>query len=404
MIMRSWKIHVACLAIVCIVPGWVWAGDDDAQHARTIPLVNPGFEADRPLEGWSLHVHGAQPEIHHATASRHEGRQSLRIRASTPSDTALGQEVKLWPGRWYRLSGWVRTEQLDPQGAPTCGTFQIQGPGGNGIVAAGQNHPGTCDWIKETLCFTPPAGDGATRIAVFFVGYGKGTGTAWFDDLALEEIDGEVSTLTVTNQPIGSGTISPFQYGQFIEYLCGLTPSMFAEQVFDGSFEGVPPYRVEFRKETDRLEKPWYPDGAVHRGEFVLDSARPFNGKFAQRITQQPGDPCTLGVSQEGKHVKIGEPLRCALSLRAAELTSPVRVALWGQGKTYACTTFQPTSRWRRYEATLEPVGTDSAATLTISFRGPGTLWIDQVSLMSTDNIFGWRRDVAQALKELRPG
>jgi len=272
------------------------------------------------------------------------------------------------------------------------------------VVAAGKNHPGTIDWVKETIDFTPPAGDGTTRIAVFFVGFGKGTGTAWFDGLELREIDAEVSTLTVTDEPICGSTISPFQYGQFIEYLCGLTPSMFAEQVFDGSFEGVPPYRVEFRKETDRLEKPWYPSGAVHRGEFALDPALSFNGKVTQRITQKAGDPATLGVSQEGKHSRSGEPLRCSLYLRARGLQSPVQVILWGQGKTYATASFRPTGEWRRFEALLDPSGTDPAATLTISFRGPGTLWIDQVSLLSADNIFGWRRDVAEALKALKPG
>ena len=41
---------------------------------------------------------------------------------------------------------------------------------------------------------------------------------------------------------------------------------------------------------------------------------------------------------------------------------------------------------------------------LTISFRGPGTLWIDQVSLMPIKNVFGWRTDVAEALKALKPG
>jgi hypothetical protein len=31
-------------------------------------------------------------------------------------------------------------------------------------------------------------GDGLTRICVFFVGFGRGTGTAWFDDLKLVEV------------------------------------------------------------------------------------------------------------------------------------------------------------------------------------------------------------------------
>ena len=47
---------------------------------------------------------------------------------------------------------------------------------------------------------------------------------------------------------------------------------MFAEKVFDGSFEGVPEYKVAFRRETDRIEQPWCPDGAVHRGIRTLAS------------------------------------------------------------------------------------------------------------------------------------
>ncbi len=123
-------------------------------------------------------------------------------------------------------------------------------------------------------------------------------------------------TITITREPLAPGRISPFQYGQFIEYLCALTPSMFAEKIFDGGFEGVPGYKVAFRKETDRLERPWYPDGATHRGEFALDREQPGNGKLSERVGQKPGDPCVIGISQAGKFVKAGESIRCRLSLR----------------------------------------------------------------------------------------
>lgn len=216
--------------------------------------------------------------------------------------------------------------------------------------------------------------------------------------------DTAVPALIIRDEPLCRGAISRYQNGQFIEYLCGLTLSMHAEQVFDGSFEGVPEYRFKFRPATDRLEKPWYPDGAVHRGQFTLDPDRPFNGKLSQRISQKSGDSCTLGVSQEGKCVKAGQPLRCRLYLRASALESPVEMAIWGHGKTYAQATFRPSGQWQRFESVLTPSETDTAATLTISFRGPGTLWIDQVSLMPTDTVFGWRRDVAEALKALKPG
>ena len=91
---------------------------------------------------------------------------------------------------------------------------------------------------------------------------------------------------------------------------------MRAEQVFDASFEGVPPYGFAFRKETDRIEKPWYPDGAVHRGEYALDTDQPFNGRQSQRIKALPGDPCTLGISQAGKYVRRGVAMKCSLYLR----------------------------------------------------------------------------------------
>jgi len=369
----------------------------------TAQPVNGSFESSVVHDGWSRHVYGAEPKVTLDTAIHHDGRQSLRIDADAPSDTALGQEIQLKPNRRYRLHGWVRTENLDPHGAPVCGTFQIQHSGSHGIVVSGRNHPGTCGWTEEVLDFTPP-GDGKTRIAVFFVGFGKGTGTAWFDQVSLEEVNTQGTTLKVTRERLCRGSISPYQGGQFIEYLCGLTPSMFAEKVFDGSFEGVPPYRFVFRSQTDRLEQPWYPDGAVNRGEFALDRNHPFNGKVSQRIRQTSGDPCTLGISQGGKFVKAGEALRCVLHLRAEEVSHPVRVALWGRGQTYASAEFRPTQRWQRYETVLTPTATDNQVTLTISFRGPGSLWIDQVSVMPLKNVHGWRTDVAEALKALRPG
>lgn len=218
-----------------------------ASPGAPVPLRNAGFESAAQNEGWSIHVYGAQPQVSLDRIVFREGQQALRVSAETLSDTAFGQELRLQPGRWYRLAGWVRTENLDPHGAPVCGTFQIQSPGGHEVLATGRNHSGTNDWTRETICFTPP-GDGLTRIAIFFVGYGKGTGTAWFDGLTLEEINAAVSTLQITRTPLCPGTISPLQYGQFIEYLCGLTLSMSAEQIHDASFEGVPPYGFVFRK------------------------------------------------------------------------------------------------------------------------------------------------------------
>ena len=183
----------------------------------TTRLVN-GFQSNVAQEGWTLRVYGAQPKVTLDAAIRHDGHRSLRVAADAPSDAAFGQEIQLEPGRRYRLRGWVRTENLDPKGAPVCGTFQVQYPGGGGTVVTGRNHPGTCDWTQEILDFTPP-GDGSTRIAVFFIGYGRGTGTAWFDQVVLEEVINQGATLKVARERLCKGSISPYQCGQFIEYL-----------------------------------------------------------------------------------------------------------------------------------------------------------------------------------------
>jgi hypothetical protein len=193
----------------------------------------------------------------------------------------------------------VRTRGLDPRDASVFGTFQIQLPGGRGILAAGLNHGGDTDWTEVALGFQAPP-DGRTRIAVFFAGFGRGTGTAWFDDLKLEEVDLAQTPVKVTRDFLCPGEISPLQYGQFIEYLCDLVPGMWAEKLHDGSFEGLSPYKFSFLKETDFRAKPWCPCGAVNRAEHTLDGKNPVSGAVSQKIAVPACPPCTVGIAQEG--------------------------------------------------------------------------------------------------------
>jgi hypothetical protein len=65
---------------------------------------------------------------------------------------------------------------------------------------------------------------------------------------APEKVDIANAAIKVTREPLVDAQISPYQYGQFIEYLCDLVPSMWAEKLCDGSFEGLGKYRFAFRK------------------------------------------------------------------------------------------------------------------------------------------------------------
>jgi alpha-N-arabinofuranosidase len=372
-----------------------------AAGGRGDELQNPGFEEG--TKGWSIHVYGAESRVEADTEIRHGGKQSLRIQSSEPTDTALGQEVQLAGGEWYRFTGWVRTRGLDPHGSRTYGTFQIQLPGGHGVIASAANRRGDTEWTKLPICFQAPA-DGLARIAVFFVGFGKGTGTAWFDDLSLEKIDVSKAAIKVTSNRLTESEISPNQYGQFIEYLCDLVPSMWAEKLYDGSFEGLSPYKMAFRRETDFKEKPWYATDAVNRAEHTLDPKNPVSGKVSKRIRVPAGSPCAVGISQDGIAVEKGKSCRFMCYLRQEGVHTPVSVRLHREGRELAACEFKPGTEWKKYQAALTPSDTATDATLTISFRGPGTLWLDNASLMPEETVGGWRPDVVAALKALRPG
>src|SRR5262245_10388418 len=123
---------------------------------------------------------------------------------------------------------------------------------------------------------------------------------------------GHSPSIKITKENLCPGEISPFQYGQFVEYLCNLVPGMWAEKIYDGSFEGLSPYKVAFLKETDFREKPWYPSGAVNRGVFSLDSNNPVSGLVSKKVEVKENIPCKVGISQDGIAVESGKA--CKLS------------------------------------------------------------------------------------------
>ncbi|HZT42574.1 MAG TPA: alpha-L-arabinofuranosidase C-terminal domain-containing protein [Chthonomonadaceae bacterium] len=213
-----------------------------------------------------------------------------------------------------------------------------------------------------------------------------------------------MTSIRVTNEPLCSGEINPYQYGQFIEYLCNLVPGMWAEKLYDGSFEGLSPYNFVYLKETDFKEKPWYPSGATNRAEYTLDHDTKVSGEVSQKIATEGDSPCTVGISQDGIAVQKGTACAFSIYLRAEGRNAPVQVSVHHEGKVLATCAFQPTGDWQKYRAQLVPTDTDTNATLSISFRGPATLWLDNASLMPEDTVGGWRRDVVEALRALKPG
>ncbi len=391
----------AVLALVGVLFASSVLGEDPG--APSAGIRNADFEDAAALAGWERAVYGGPSTAELDTEVVRAGRHSLRVGAVEPSDTALGQEITLKPNQWFRLSGWIKTHDLRSQTATTYGSLQVQKPGGAGVIAASPSLAGSNEWTNSELYFKAPP-DGRVRVCLFFAGFGKGTGTVWFDDLRLDQVDVSTAPLKVTREPLVQGHIHPFQSGQFVEYLCDLVPSMWSEKLSDGSFEGSTPYIFVFLKEKDLKEQPWYPSGAMNRAQYSLDREQKVSGEVSKRIAVEPGAPCTVGLSQDGIYLDHESAVNFKAFFRAEGLHGPVRVKLHHEGKIFASGEFQPTSDWKKYSARLVPSERVLNATLSIEFPGPATLWMDNLSLTPEDSVGGWRRDVVEATRALKPG
>jgi len=222
--------------------------------------------------------------------------------------------------------------------------------------------------------------------------------------MAIQPVDPSKAPVVVTREFLAPGRINPFQYGQFIEYLCNLVPGMWSEQLYDGSFEGLSPYKFAYLKETDFREKPWYPSGATNRTAHERDKTTKVSGETSLKMTAQDPVPCTAGVAQDGIAVERGLACEFSCYLKQSGLNGRVRVSLHHEGAGLAAAEFTATHDWKKYRARLVPSASDSNATLTIEFRGPGALWLDNASLLPENAIGGWRADVVRAVRAMRPG
>ncbi len=180
------------LSFVLPFPAQLTASSPDS---TVVPLQNPGFET--PVAGaiaaqWSLMGEGpvSPAEARPDTAVKRTGSASFMIRQPFPGSVTLASApVRLIVGMLYRLSGWVRTDHAfaDVQGrypTPVAATMSMESfPFTNCAPAAGS----TSDWKRmEVLFFATRSQD---RVRLHFGFNGTAVGTAWFDDIRIEQVD-----------------------------------------------------------------------------------------------------------------------------------------------------------------------------------------------------------------------
>ena len=189
--------HFLVLTSSLAVAGWPCVTGAQNPPNVPIPVPNGSFETpalpDVVLQTpASWYVGGQGYRLSLDTLQPHDGRFSLRSERTdtTPHDRRAGRFgvgtqatlPSLSLGRSLRLTGWIRTENVDSGYAGLW--MRVDGP--SGFLAFDNMNQrgvrGTTPWTRHVIVL--PVDSAATRI-VFGILH-PGTGAAWFDSLTLE--------------------------------------------------------------------------------------------------------------------------------------------------------------------------------------------------------------------------
>ncbi|MCP5515967.1 MAG: alpha-N-arabinofuranosidase [Verrucomicrobiales bacterium] len=145
------------------------------------------------------------------------------IGSTTGADAAWTCTAPVEVGAWYRLSGWIRTQEVRGAVGALLNIQNMQAVRTPAVF-------GTRGWTKVSTVFR--AETPALEINCLFGGWGSSTGTAWYDDVALERLDAppdETSATVRVNVDGPSTPWNPMIFGGFLEH--------FGRQVYGGVFD-----------------------------------------------------------------------------------------------------------------------------------------------------------------------
>jgi alpha-N-arabinofuranosidase len=208
--------------------------------------------------------------------------------------------------------------------------------------------------------------------------------------------------VTVHAQPLNAGRIDPKVFGNFIELLDDVTPGMWAELLNDRSFEGIVPAAnwCYYDGSLDICDRSWDTNAT-----WSYSTENSFNGTRCAKITagSQPGS-----LTQSGLGVRKGMLYDFSAHLRASGEVKAIVLLKFllptGEWMTLASAELPPLSaQWQKYSVKMTSLGKTEQAVFELRVEGTGNLWADKLSLMPEDNLKGWRRDVVEAINEVKP-
>lgn len=217
--------RILVVMIVAVAMSRTTVAQDPGATANLLP--NPSFE-EKDADGvraWKSRAWQGEEDGHWEVASPgRTGNQCLSIQSDQGTDAAWSTTVPVEPNSFYRLSGWIKTDDL--KGAVGA-LLNIQ----NMQHVRTTRVKGTSDWTRVSSIFRTEA-ETELEINCLFGGWGKSTGQAWYDDVSLQpitDISEKTDAIVTIDTDAPSVARSPLLFGGFIEH--------FHRQIYGGLFE-----------------------------------------------------------------------------------------------------------------------------------------------------------------------
>lgn len=205
--MRNATRRLSMLLVFCLLTGLLGAIPGTASEYDENLFANGGFEivtgsgaaawngGQRP-ENWTLWRASGNADISVTDGVYHSGQYAAQIVHEASSRTALTTNARVEGGASYRLSAWIKTEEV----TSALGAFirtqyykSLNGVDGSTTHEKVSDGPSTermrdtNDWTKLAVLITVPAEARYLVVEPFFE---TGLGKVWFDELRLEPWEG----------------------------------------------------------------------------------------------------------------------------------------------------------------------------------------------------------------------
>lgn len=373
-----------------------------AHEAPAAPnlIPNPSFEevdGTRP-RGWRQERWNGEVTVRQANVGR-TGERCLELVSTKGADIAWAAEVPVQPFARYRLSGWIKTENV-AVGTGRGALLNIH----NLQPAATRAVTGTADWTLVEVEFDVQDQD-TLQLNCLLGGWGLATGRAWYDDLELVQVSQQPASaprITVDAAQVRE-PMSTNIYSQFIEHLgrC-IYGGIWAEMLEDRKF--YYPITTDYRpyrslQNTDYPvvgASPWQIVGPA--GSVTMNATNPFVGRHTPVV--QSGS----GIRQLDLGTVAGKAYAGYVWLKKTDRRpNVVEVDLrWGEGVTEQQTVrlLRLHNDYRRFEFKFTAGATTDKASLELRVK-EGAVFVGTLSLMPADNVEGLRADTLALLKEL---